>query len=92
MTPQLYTITKGLRSFLGLHHLVIFISIVGLLLSYAAYSLYEVIASPPEADVPSSTIDVFDQETINKIKKLQDSSTGSTTVTLPYPRSNPFVE
>lgn len=93
MTPQVYMLLKNIRSFLGLHHAVIFVSIIGLLLPYAAYSLYDVIASPPSVtNTPTSAIDEFDQDTINKIKSLRDSSSGDTSVTLPSPRPNPFVE
>lgn len=93
MTPQLYLFTKSIRSFFAHHHLVMFVAAVGLLLSYAAYSLYEVVITPAVSDVPRSQIDVFDEDTIKKINTLQDSgSLLGAELTLPSPRPNPFVE
>jgi len=93
MSPQIYRFFKNARSFFGLHHTVIFITIVGLLLSLTVYSLYEVIIAPPEvSNTTNDQIDRFDKNTIGKIKDLRDSNTGDTSVTLPSTRPNPFVE
>ena len=93
MTPQLYTFSKNIRTFFGQHHAVIFATAIGLLLSLAIFSLYEVLVLPTsEPTTQSSVVDKFDQKTIDKIKTLHDSSNGTSSVTLPSPRPNPFVE
>lgn len=93
MTPQIYTFSKSIREFFSLHHAVIFVMAAGLLLSAAAYSLYEtLVAQPPSTNTPTNTIGTFDQATVDKIKTLKDSGTQKTSVTLPSPRPNPFTE
>lgn len=93
MTPQLYLFLKSIRSFFAHHHLVMFVAVVGLLLSYAAYSLYDVVINPELPEAPKSQIDVFDEDTIKKINELQDNgSLTGTDLVLPSPRPNPFVE
>ncbi|USN96797.1 MAG: hypothetical protein H6797_01170 [Candidatus Nomurabacteria bacterium] len=93
MTPQLYTLTKAIRTFFVQHHTVIVVSAIGLLLSYATFTLYQITLGQPEpTNVPTSTIDKFDEDTVNKIKALRDSGNDKTTLKLPSPRPNPFVE
>ena len=93
MTPQFYTFTKSIRNFFSLHHAVLFIMIAGLLLSIAAYSLYEtLLTQPPSTNDLIDTIGTFDQATVDKIKTLQDSGTQEASVALPSPRPNPFTE
>lgn len=93
MTPQLFSFVNSVRRFFGRHHPVVFISVISLLMAIAIFLLYQVFASTnsPQPE-NSSTISDFDQKTIDKIKTLHDSSSADTTITLPSPRSNPFVE
>ena len=93
MTPQLYSVAASVRRFFGRHHPIIFILIISLLFAVAIFTLYQIfiIAATPTTN-GSDTIGGFDQTTINKIKELHDSSNADTTITLPSPRPNPFVE
>jgi hypothetical protein len=83
-----------LQAFLSKHHAVIFISFIAILLGFAVYSLTGIMqkAEAPAEHVSGSTISNFDQSTIEKIKKLHDSSDPSNDLTFPSPRFNPFVE
>lgn len=93
MTPQLYSIAAIVRRFFGRHHPIIFILIIGILFAIAIFTLYQIfiLAATPTTN-GSNTIGSFDQATIDKIKQLHDSSNANTTITLPSPRPNPFVE
>lgn len=95
MTPQMYTLFLKTRSFFGHHHPTIFFSIVGLLLAFAIYTLTTITSSSATGSSQTTdTIGQFDQETVNKIKELQDSNNGDkdTTFALPSKRPNPFSE
>ena len=83
-----------LQKFIAKHHAVIFISFIAILLGVAVFALTAVMqkAEAPAENSASSTISNFDQETIDKIKKLHDSSDPSNNLTFPEPRFNPFVE
>lgn len=77
--------------FFAKHHAVIFISFITLLLATAVYMLYmTTLAKPVEA--PASTINRFDQSTVDRIKNLHDSSDSSNKLVFPSPRANPFTE
>jgi hypothetical protein len=92
MTPELYALSNQLTASLKKHHVVLFISCLGIMLSVAIYLMYQTTQSTfvlPNAT--SSSITDFDQKTIQKIKDLHDSST-SPTVMLPASRPNPFSE
>jgi hypothetical protein len=90
MTPQLYQLVGSARVFFGRHHPVIFFAILGLSLAAAVFTLYQVL--PATSSGVTSTITGFDEATVQKIKQLHDSGTTNTTITLPSPRPNPFVE
>ena len=92
MTLQFYALRKQAGQFLAKHHVVLFLSLIGLILAIAIYMMYQVVQTtfaPPV--VTSSTIVGFDQKTIDQIKDLHDSSS-DTTIQLPSPRPNPFAE
>ncbi len=93
MTLEFYAINKKIIAFFSRYHMVTFILLSCLLLVVAVYLLFAVIestnASPTNA---SSTITGFDQKTIDKIKDLRDSNSGTAQLQLPSPRSNPFSE
>ncbi len=93
MTPQIYSLVASVRRFFGRHHAIIFIVIVSLLFAVAIFTLYQIfiIAATPTTN-GNSTIGGFNQKTIDQIKELHDSSNANTTITLPSPRPNPFVE
>lgn len=93
MNTQLSVLLEPLRKLISKQHLFLFIVISCILFSIAIYSLYQVltIANTPH-ETPASTIQGFDQRTIDQIKNLRDSSNATDTVTLPSPRPNPFVE
>jgi predicted PurR-regulated permease PerM len=82
---------KPLTQFLAKHHAVLFISFIMLLLALAVYFLY-VTSMVKQTETTTSTIGQFDQATIDKIKRLHDSSDASNKLVFPSPRSNPFVE
>lgn len=84
---------KQLTGIVSKHHSFIFIIVVCLALAAAIYSLYDVLAlADANSATTTSTISGFDQDTINKIKNLHDSSDATETVEFPSPRYNPFVE
>ena len=94
MTPQLYTTLMSFKAFFKRHHPIIFISLVGLLLAGAVFTLYQVLAlSSVDASSTTSTIGNFDKKTVDMIKNLQISSDKNTSdLVFPSPRPNPFVE
>jgi hypothetical protein len=92
MTPQLYSLVTGIKTLFAKHHPVIFITIVGLLLAAAVFSLYQILDITSAPTTPSSTTPVFDKATVDKIKKLHDSSDTTENLVFPTPRSNPFKE
>ena len=94
MTPQLYLFIQQFRRFIGKHHAVLFTTLLCLLLGIAVLSLEQVLAASndPTSDATPSTIDTFDQSTIDKIKQLHNSSDLSAPLTFPTPRANPFAE
>lgn len=83
-----------IQSFIAKHHAVLFISFIAIILSIAVFSLTTVMqkAEAPDDSVASSSTSSFDQPTIDKIKKLHDSSDVSNDIVFPSPRLNPFVE
>mgnify|MGYP001587036466 CR=1 FL=1 len=93
MNTQLSVLLDPLKKLLSKQHLFLFIVISCILFSVAIFSLYQVltIASTPK-EAPVSTIEGFDQKTIDQIKNLRDSGNAADTVALPSPRPNPFVE
>ena len=93
MNAQLSSVFDPLKKFISKQHLFLFVIISCILFSVAIYSLYQVltIANTPK-ETPTSTIEGFDQKTIDQIKNLRDSSNATDTVSLPSPRPNPFVE
>lgn len=94
MTPQFYLYINGFKKFVGRHHPVIFIASMGLALAACVGLLYWVLVLTSVDDsTTTSTITSFDQETIERIKNLNISTNSAgATLTLPSPRSNPFVE
>lgn len=94
MNTQLNLIANNVRTFLKTHHAILFISIVSLLLGVAVFSLYQVLSDALATPAGSNTtIQPFDQKTVDRIKRLHDSSdVGSETIILPSSRPNPFGE
>jgi hypothetical protein len=93
MNADFYLVSKKITVFIRKHHAVIFITPLCIFLSIAIYFLYLVIQTTLTPSIaPASTIGSFDQKTIDKIKNLHDSTNSPTTVALPSPRPNPFVE
>lgn len=94
MTPQLYQLLASMRTFLKKHHAILFISLLGLIVAVAVIALYQALTVAFEKPVStSSTIQTFDQKTVERIKNLHNSSDNSATaLVLPSPRSNPFSE
>jgi|GEM_PF-1627370 len=93
-TDDLTNILQPLKRFITNHHLVVFITVGGLLLALAVYALYDVLVSANQstANTPTSSVTQFDQKTIDRIKNLHNSSDGGETLVFPSPRANPFVE
>lgn len=93
MTLELYAINKKIIIFFSRYHLVTFILLACLMLAVAVFLLFGVIESTnTQSTNVSSTITGFDQKTIDKIKNLRDSNSGTAQLQLPSPRSNPFSE
>lgn len=93
MTQQLYAALAAIRTFLGRHHPVLFISTLCLLLAIAVFSLYEVLTLTASDPIKAtSTVSGFDEKTVQKIKGLHDSTDTDDSVNLPSSRPNPFVE
>lgn len=93
MSPQITASLQPVQKFLSKHHSIIFISALCLGLAVAIYSLYDALNVTTSTSTNStSTIGSFDQQTIEKIKNLQDSNDAADTVVFPTPRSNPFIE
>lgn len=94
MISQLGLIADNFLIFMKKNHGIIFFSIVALFQGIAIFSLYQVLSITLDAPVDTnSTIQPFDQKTVDKIKRLHDSSdAGSETITLPSPRLSPFGE
>lgn len=94
MNSQLSTFFEPVQKIFSKHHFIIFAVISSVALGAAVYSLYDAIqASSAVTDTSlNSTIQGFDQDTIDSIKKLHDSSDTTQSLTLPSPRPNPFVE
>lgn len=90
---SLSTFLDPLKRVISKQHLFLFIVISCILASVAIYSLYQVltIANTP-TQPPVSTIEGFDQKTIDQIKNLRDSTNATDNVVFPSPRQNPFVE
>lgn len=85
---------QPIQKFIAKHHPVLFICFIATLLAVAVYVLYDVmkISEATPSSSQSSTIPGFDRATIDKIKKLHDSSDTSESLDYPDSRSNPFVE
>ena len=94
MSPQLYAYSRFLRAFFAKHHPIIFVSTICIAIGLAVLSLSQVLSKLNEASnvTPTSTIQGFDDKTVDKIKQLRISSDGDETIELPSPRANPFVE
>ncbi|MDB5176671.1 MAG: hypothetical protein JWN75_339 [Candidatus Saccharibacteria bacterium] len=92
MTPQLFTLVSSIRSLFAKHHPVIFITIITLLLAAAVFSLYQILDITSQPATATSTVTTFDKVTVDKIKKLHDSSDSTETLVFPKPRTNPFTE
>jgi len=93
MTPQLYSIGQQVQKFFVKHHSVVFIAFISLFTAISIYVAYQVVQTVFEPTAPpTSTINGFDQKTIEKIKTLNDSNSGSVSIQLPSPRPNPFAE
>lgn len=81
------------RRFFAKHHAVIFVSISALLLALAIFMLYTVLTTATsDTTTQTSSLGGFDQQTIDKIKKLHDSSDSSDTLVFPSSHPNPFAE
>ncbi len=82
------------RRFFAKHHAVVFVSISTLLLALAIFMLYNVLttATSDSTTTQTSSLGGFDQQTIDKIKKLHDSSDSSDTLVFPSSHPNPFAE
>lgn len=85
---------RPVHKFLSKHHPVIFICFIAILLSIAVYSLYDVMkaAEVPSDSTATTTATQFDEKTIDRIKKLHNSSDTSDALTFPTSRFNPLVE
>ncbi len=92
MSPQLYSLLTSVKALFTKHHPVIFITITGLLLAAAVFSLYQVLDITSTPGSLSNTTPTFDQATVDKIKKLHDSTDNTENLVFPTPRSNPFKE
>lgn len=94
MTPQIYIAIANVRNILKKHHAFMFVVFIGLLLVFAVFSLYQVLStSLVDSASANSTIDEFDQKTVDKIKNLHDSSDQTeSSLVFPQPRPNPFDE
>lgn len=93
MSPQLYAIQKQIVAFLSKHHAVMFIAVIGLILSGGILYMYNVIQPAfSEPDIAVSSIKEFDKVTIEKIKNLRDSNSTNSGVDLACPRIGVFSE
>lgn len=94
MTPQLYSLTAGLRSFVKKHHAILFITLLALLLGLAVAAFYQSLTITFETPIDTtSTVQSFDQKTVDKIENLHDSSdSAANALTFPSSRTNPFSE
>lgn len=94
MTPQVYQAMTKTRVFLKHHHPVIFICIIGILLGFSIFSLYEVLSLTfLNPDNLQSAIQPFDKSTVTTIEQLHVATeSGNDSLTFPSPRVNPFVE
>jgi len=92
MSPQLYPLAVKLRTLFSRHYAVLYVCVIGLLLAFAVFSLYQVLLVTSEPSTASNTSGAFDQSTIKKINALNDSTEQPGTFALPSPRPNPFVE
>mgnify|MGYP001580651317 CR=1 FL=1 len=94
MNIELGTVGKALQHFIGRHHAVLYVSVIGLLIAGAIFSLYlvNVLATSAPDATPPLTSTQFDEETIDRIKNLRLSDGEVSSVELPEERANPFVE
>jgi hypothetical protein len=92
MSPQLFSLMSSVKRLFAKHHPVIFITIVGLALTAVVFSLYQVLDITTTPGISDSTTPLFNQTTVDKIKKLHDSTDKIDTLVFPTPRSNPFKE
>lgn len=85
---------RPLQKFVAKHHPVLFLCLIMALLAVAVYVLYDVmkISEATPSSSQSSTIPDFDRATIDKIKKLHDSTDTGESLTYPTSRANPFIE
>lgn len=84
-------ITKAFSSFMYRYHILVFSLLVLGGLSAATYILYQSVVSSQAAETTQSQTR-FDNETIEKIKNLRDTSDASVPLQRPAGRSNPFQE
>lgn len=94
MTPQIYQFFASTHNFVKKHHAILFISLLAVIVAYAITSFYQALTISFEKPInTNSTIQNFDQKTVDKIKNLHDSSDTSVgPIVLPSPRANPFSE
>lgn len=98
MDISLTALTNPLKHFVDRYHPTIFFAIIGLLLAAAVFLLYLVLQIPNSpsdnaaAPTISSNFSNQEKETIKQIQELRESTESATTLSLPTPRSNPFVE
>lgn len=83
-------LSKTISHFLHRYHVILFVlSVIGGL-ALATFMINQSI-NERSADQPATGIEKFDATTIEKINKLNPSSTQSTPFTLPSGRTNPFM-
>ena len=94
MTIELYVINKKLIAFFSRYHMVTFAFLACIFLAIVVYLLFMIIDSTTVAPTDaSSTITGFDQQTVDKIKELRDSNSGSAEFHIPPgSRQSPFSE
>lgn len=89
---NLKQVTTSLTDFMHRYHVIIFVLTVIGGLAFATFMMNQAINQQPAGQAtPSSATAVFDTETMDKIDKLNNSSSQPTEFTPPAGRLNPFL-
>jgi hypothetical protein len=94
MSPQLYLMIANFRGFIKRHHAIVYISLLSFVVAFSIVALFQALTAAFEKPINTeSSIQGFDQKTVDRIKNLHNSADSSTsTLVLPSPRANPFSE
>ena len=87
---SLSQLTAALSRFLHRYHVILFVLTAVGGLALANFMLNQAINEKP-IEPPQAVSSSFDQETMDKIDQLNESSTQSTNFVLPSGRINPFI-